>query len=71
MEASACPATLPNGAFLPAMKAIYRDAGLQFPEVDDTTGDAQANKMARRRAEVIEKSKELIKAERQRKQRHG
>lgn len=47
---------------LPAMKAIYRDAGIQFPEVEtDTTGDAQAKQKAQRRAEVIKQSQILLK----------
>jgi hypothetical protein len=45
---------------LPAMKAIYREAGLPFPVLDDTTGAAQAETMARRRAEIIEKSNKLL-----------
>lgn len=43
---------------LPAMKAIYRDAGLPFPELD-THGVSDAAKA--RRAEIIEKSKLILK----------
>lgn len=57
-----------NAVALPAMKAIYREAGLQFPELEnDTTGDGQAEKIARRRAEIIRESKNILSAVRQRK----
>ena len=51
---------------LPAMKAIYRDAGLQFPDmVQDTQGDALYTAEVARRAKVKQlqdKSKKLLKA---------
>jgi len=46
-----------NAIALPAMKAIYREAGLDFPELDNTTGDGQAKERARRRAEIRELQK--------------
>ena len=49
---------------MPAMKAIYREAGLQFPDVEqDTTGDTQALEKAQRRAEIRElqeRSKQIL-----------
>lgn len=53
---------------LPAMKAIYREAGIDFPEIeDDTNGAAQADDKALQRAKVIETSKKILKnAKRQR-----
>jgi len=51
-----------NAIALPAMKAIYRNAGIEFPEIaPDTTGDGQAKKRARRRAEIVEQSKNVLK----------
>jgi len=51
---------------LPAMKAIYGEAELSFPEITDTTnGASQADEQARKRAKVIERAKQIIeKAER-------
>jgi len=47
---------------LPAMKAIYREAGLVFPDIDPgTTGAPQADEMARKRAEAIKTSKKILK----------
>jgi len=40
----------PRAIAMPAMKAIYRDAGLQFPDID-TTGDDEAE-MVKHRTEV-------------------
>ena len=45
---------------LPAMKAIYRDAGYQFPEITD--GVLPEAKQAAKRARVIEQSKKLIRS---------
>lgn len=46
---------------LPAMKAIYRDAGLQFPEIiDEPNGAPQVSELARKRAKVIEQSKQIL-----------
>jgi len=47
---------------LPAMKAIYRDAGMQFPEIgeDATHGASQADELDRKRAKVIQKSKIIL-----------
>jgi len=51
-----------NAVALPAMKAIYRDAGLPFPDIDNgTTGAPQADEMARKRAEAIKTSKKILK----------
>ena len=62
------PASSPRAIALPAMKAIYRDAGIPFPEIDDTTGVSQADEKAQKRAEIIKQSKKLLKyAEKQRK----
>lgn len=47
---------------LPAMKAIYGEADLSFPEITDTThGVSQADDIARKRAKVIAKSKQILK----------
>lgn len=57
-----------NAYALPAMKAIYREAGLDFPEIENTTGGVQADEGKQRRTEIIEKSKEILRtAEKQRK----
>jgi len=69
VEGNASPASS-NAIALPAMKAIYREAGLQFPTIEDTTGDAQARKAARRRAEIMKKSNEILKKSKRRKN-HG
>lgn len=50
---------------LPAMKAIYKDAGLQFPDVQDTGGDtptaSDEERVRRARiAQVRQKSKQLL-----------
>jgi hypothetical protein len=50
-----------NAIALPAMKAIYRDAGLPFPELDEQNGVSQTAEMVQKRAKVIAKSKEVIK----------
>jgi hypothetical protein len=52
-----------NAIALPAMKAIYRDAGLLFPEIEQTThGDlSEAKKAAKRAEDAIKASKKLIK----------
>ena len=39
---------------LPAMKAIYREAGIPFPDID-TTGVSEAQDEARKRAEIARK----------------
>lgn len=52
----------PNAIALPAMKAMYRDAGLPFPDVD-TGGVSEAEKA--KRARVINRSKQLLKSTRQ------
>lgn len=52
----------PNAIALPAMKAMYREAGLPFPDVD-TGGVSEADKA--KRARVIEKAKKLLKSTRQ------
>lgn len=46
---------------LPAMKAIYRDAGLRFPEITLDGVLPEAKQKAAKRAQVIEQSKKLIK----------
>jgi len=59
-----------NAIALPAMKAIYRDAGLQFPELEsDTTGGAQADEKAQRRTEITEKSHIILKKAAKRRKR--
>ena len=51
-----------NAIALPAMKAIYREAGLPFPDIDDSTpGASQADEMDRKRAEAIKRSNKLLK----------
>jgi hypothetical protein len=57
----------PNAIALPVMKAVYREAGLDFPEIDSTGGDPGAEKAAgRARAEqakakkILSKTKKLI-----------
>ena len=59
VEGNAKPASN-NAIALPAMKAVYREAGLQFPSIKDTTGGDQADDKARHRAEIIAKSKKLL-----------
>ena len=44
---------------LPAMKAIYRDAGIVFPELD-TTGAKENAEALKKRTEIIEQSKRII-----------
>jgi len=44
---------------LPAMKAIYRDAGILFPDLD-TTGVLEADETAKRRAEIIKNSERIL-----------
>lgn len=53
----------PFAVALPVMKAMYRDAGIPFPEIKtDTGGDAQANSKHRARVnEVKKKSLEILK----------
>lgn len=46
---------------LPAMKAMYRDAGLPFPEIDTHGVIPKAEISAGKRAKVLEKSKEILK----------
>lgn len=45
---------------LPAMKAMYRDAGLAFPDIDTTGVSPEARKLAAKRAEVIKTTKRLL-----------
>ncbi len=50
---------------LPAMKAMYREAGIPFPEIEaavNTKGVLAEAKQARKRAEIISVSKKLLKA---------
>ena len=50
-----------NAVALPAMKAIYRDAGLPFPEImTDTYGAAQADMVARRAKVAQENAREIL-----------
>lgn len=46
----------PFAVALPVMKAMYREAGLPFPELKDTGGGVDAEKV-RRRARVVEMEK--------------
>jgi len=50
-----------NAIALPAMKAIYRDAGLQFPEISDATHGASQAAMDQKRAKVIKQAQIIIK----------
>lgn len=45
---------------LPAMKAIYREAGLPFPEINDTSDDDKAQEVRRRARVAKEKAKKLL-----------
>lgn len=45
---------------LPAMKAMYKEAGLPFPEID-TNGVTPKAEQAEKRAKVLQKSKEILK----------
>ncbi|MCP4263655.1 MAG: hypothetical protein GY774_40030 [Planctomycetes bacterium] len=50
---------------LPAMKAIYRDAEMQFPELEDEqNGGVQTDETVQRRAKVIAKSNEILRKSR-------
>jgi hypothetical protein len=61
-----------NAYALPAMKAIYREAGLEFPDINlDTTGDAQATKRAQRRTEIMRQSQEILRKDKQWRNNHG
>ena len=51
---------------LPAMKAIYRDAGIMFPDLD-TTGVLETDETVKRRTEVLERSKIILSKSRRRK----
>lgn len=50
---------------LPAMKAIYRDAGLQFPDVSEVTdgvlSEASTDAVKRAKNKEIEKAKQILK----------
>jgi len=67
VEGNAVPAfPYKNVVPLPAMKAIYKEAGFDFPEIDATHGASQAAKDLKR-AKVIEQSKTILRnAKRQR-----
>lgn len=45
---------------LPAMKAIYRDAGLPFPEVEDTNGVLPDAEQAAKRAKIQQQAKAYL-----------
>ncbi len=45
---------------MPAMKAIYRDAGLPFPDVDDTDGDLPDADNAAKRARIRQQARAYI-----------
>lgn len=45
---------------LPVMKAIYRDAGLVFPEIKDTTGASPEAEKAAKRAEIVNRAKKIL-----------
>jgi len=45
---------------LPAMKAIYREAGLPFPEVVDTDGDLPEAKQAAKRAKIKQQARAYL-----------
>jgi hypothetical protein len=51
-----------NAIAMPAMKAIYRDAGLKFPDIDTSGGEPEADKAATRaRIEAIQqKAREYL-----------
>lgn len=52
----------PFAVALPVMKAMYRDAGIPFPEIKDTGGDVQANSDHRARVkQAKEKAKQILK----------
>jgi len=46
---------------LPAMKAIYREAGLPFPDITDDVLPEAKQKAVKRARQVIEQSKKVIK----------
>ena len=59
---NATPAS-PYAIALPAMKAMYREAGIPFPKLtDENTKGATQAKLAKRRAEIVSVSKKLLKA---------
>lgn len=58
-KGNALPASR-NAIALPAMKAIYREAGIDFPDVVGTTGDGQAEKRARRRTEARKEAERIL-----------
>jgi len=45
---------------LPAMKAIYREAGLPFPDVVDTDGDLPEAKQAAKRAKIKQQARAYL-----------
>lgn len=65
VEGNAKPASR-NAIALPAMKAIYREAGIQFPDIETgTTGDAQAEKMDQRRTEATQEARRRLEKQKQ------
>ena len=60
VEGNARPASS-NAVALPAMKAIYREAGLQFPVIEDSTpGASQADEMDQKRAQAIDRANQIL-----------
>lgn len=45
---------------MPVMKAIYREAGIRFPEIKDTTGVSPEAEKAKKRAEIVKRAKEIL-----------